>query len=245
MNRVYGLLVAKNEESRYLRRFIDHHNAIFDNIFVFDDESTDNTLNICADRGLAVASSKGPSFMEHEGKFRYNAWLAFEEQIKPTEDDWVFVIDADEFLVSRSGDVRTALQSTVDLANYFGYKVVRMKKNEVWEINNSDCYIRTDGFWDKISVQHLFKYEPNAQWNMKAMGCGSEPTYARDRPFDTQSISVLHFGYAELKDREEKYERYMSLDNHGHNPGHILSILRRPALNLYKGSVPDWVKEDV
>lgn len=241
MINVFGMVVMKNEEHRYLQRFIEHHKYLFQDIFVFDDCSTDRTAEICRFNGLKVVESTGPSFMEHEGQFRYNAWKAFEETIQPTTDDWVFVIDADEFVVGNIDNTREALVSTIELAEYFGYPVVRMKKDEVWQVEGNSCYVRKDGLWDKVKVNHLFKYEPNGTWNMKTMGCGSAPTYTRVQPFNASHVSVLHFGYADESDRQEKYERYSSMRNHGHNPNHILSIIRNPKLKKFDGLVPDWV----
>lgn len=241
MTKVHGLLVVKNEEHRYLAEFINHHEHIFDSIFAYDDHSTDRTVSLCRSKGVTVAHRDGPSFIEHEGKFRYNAWLAFEEAMNPSPKDWVFVIDADEFLVAEHGDERNTLLSTIELAEYFGYIVVKMKKDEVWQINNSSCYLRKDGLWDKIKISHLFKYQPNARWNMKAMGCGSAPTYTRTQPFQTKNINLLHFGYANEEDRKEKFDRYANLKDHGHNPNHIMSIVRKPVLKPYTGHLPDWV----
>lgn len=243
MTNVFGLVVMKNEEHRYLREFIEHHQYVFHDIFVFNDNSTDRSAEICSINGLKVFDSLGPSFLEHEGQFRFNAWQAFEATMKPSTDDWVFVIDADEFVVGNVANTRDALTATIELAEYFDYSVVRMKKNEVWQVDGNRCYVRKDGLWDKIKVNHLFKYEPNGRWNMKAMGCGSAPTYTRVQPFNASNVSVLHFGYAREQDRQEKYERYSSMSQHGHNPNHILSIVRRPKLAPYEGHVPDWVQD--
>ena len=241
MTNVYGLVVAKNEEHRYLKEFIEHHQDIFDGLFLFNDHSTDNTVQICSDYGVLVRDAGSETFMDHEGEFRFAAWQAFEEAMKPNEQDWVFAIDADEFLVSQEGDPRKALHSTIELAEYLDYIVVKMKVDEIWDIIDSKCFYRNDGLWNKIKASRLFKYQPNGRWNMKAMGCGSAPTYAKLDPFRTNNINLMHFGYAREEDRKIKYDRYANLKNHGHNNNHIMSIIRRPVLKQYEGNVPDWV----
>lgn len=237
--KVFGLLVVKNEEHRYLNEFIAHHQYIFDDIFVFDDNSTDRTRAICRYSGFHVDIADGVSFLDHEGEFRFQAWQKFEEKVKPSTDDWVFAIDADEFLVDKNGSVKDALHSTIDLAEYMNYVNVQTKISEIWKVEGGKCFYRTDGLWNRIKASRLFKYEPNGRWNMKAMACGSIPTYANVPPFKTENINLLHFGYADEKDQKDKYERYSTRG--GHNRNHVLSIIQKPRLKQYEGPVPDWV----
>jgi glycosyltransferase involved in cell wall biosynthesis len=232
-------LVIRNEEHRYLADFITHHQYVFDDIFVFDDNSTDRTRDICTYNGLTVVKADGVSFLEHEGKFRYQAWQKFEEKMKPSANDWVFAIDADEFLVAQVGVTKSTVHSTIDLAEYFNYISVQTKINEIWKVENGKCYERKDGLWDRIKASRLFKYQQNGTWNMKAMGCGSVPTYARVPDFKTKNINLLHFGYATKEDQAIKFERYKQAG--GHNKNHVLSIIQKPRLQEYEGSVPNWV----
>jgi glycosyltransferase involved in cell wall biosynthesis len=241
MRKIFGLTVIRNEEHRYLSDFIFHHQYIFDDIFVFDDNSTDRTREICAYNGLTVAEADGVSFLEHEGKFRYQAWQKFEEKMKPSVNDWIFVIDADEFLVADNDNVKSTVQSTIDLAEYFNHIVVRFHKNEVWDFKNSECLIRVDGFWGKIDVPNLFRYQKGGTWNMKAMACGSGPTYTKTQPFKTKNFNLLHFGYATEEDRKIKYDRYANAPLGQHNRSHIMSIISQPKLETHTGPVPWWV----
>lgn len=240
--KVFGLLVVKNEEHRYLKEFITHHQYIFDDIFVFDDNSTDRTRDICRYNGFCVDVADGTSFIKHEGQFRYQAWQKFEQAMKPSIDDWIFAIDADEFLVDINNDVKSTLHSTIDLADYMGYMNVQTKIDEIWKVENGKCFYRVDGLWNRIKASRLFKYQPNGKWNMKSMACGSIPTYANVPPFKTKNINLLHFGYADEKDQKEKYERYSTRE--GHNRNHVLSIIQKPQLKLYEGTVPEWATYD-
>ena len=72
------------------------------------------------------------------------------------------------------------------------------------------------------------------------MGCGSEPDYVAKGKISDQNygINVLHLGYAKDEDKQNKYKRYSSLAQHGHNNSHIESIIKEPKLELWQGITP-------
>lgn len=243
MTRIIGSLVIKNELDRYLIECIRHSQAFLDEIFVYDDISTDGSAQACANLGCrtVVRPASDPSFMEHEGYFRYNAWLALEKIIQPQIDDWIFSFDADEFLVSEK-DTRDTLEKAIYKAKHNTSIVI--PRPEIFKVENGKTYSRIDGFWNNIRCTRLFKYRPNGDWNLVPMGCGSEPTYVAKGPRSNHSLSLelLHYGYARKQDLEEKYMRYNNLEKHGHNDSHIQSIIKPPKLIERNGPVPEILK---
>lgn len=243
MTKVFAMLVTKDEESRYLQPFIEHHDSIFDGVFVYDDQSSDSTVEMVREAGwnVVVRPDDQPSFMEHEGEFRYASWLAFEKTMRPIRGDWVFAIDADEFLVGRSSEIRPAINLCIRNAAKRRRMAVQIPRPEVWKVDEDIAYTRMDGFWNKIICSRLFIYKPKGLWNMKPMGCGSEPTYVNGPLFaDHNELVLLHFGYARDQDKQDKYQRYSSLKQHGHNNAHIESILKKPILEAWNGSIPSF-----
>ena len=241
------MLVTKNESSRYLKQFIEHH-SFFDGFFLYDDRSDDDTVDIAKAAGwqTVVREESNPSFMQHEGQFRFNSWKLFEQTMKPTTDDWVLSIDADEFLITDSDtDVETALKETIANAESINQNLVIMFRREVWKMDSTGCYLRVDGFWKNDRLFRLFKYKPNGTWSKKPMGCGSAPTYVGQNGLQTSNLTVLHFGYTNDEDKKARYDRYTSLPDHGHNDKHIKSIISGQKLKEYSGPVPEWVNRKI
>lgn len=242
MTRVIGSIVIKNEMDRYLERCILHAKTFLDEIFVYDDRSTDGSAELCADLGCTVVTRPFDlaSFIEHEGQFRYAAWKAFEEAMKPDNRTWVFSFDADEFMVASNGDVETELFSVINKANKANMIGVILHFPEIFKIEDNQLFYRVDGFWNTVRGPRLFRYLPNASWKNKPMGCGSEPTYvSAATSLNQNDLKVLHLGYARDEDKKSKYERYSSLEEHGHNNSHIESIIEKPVLKLWEGQIPE------
>lgn len=236
--RFFALLPTRNEANRYLRECLIWHSWIFDGIFVFDDRSTDNTVDIARDYATVEIRVQDPSFAQHEGQFRQQAWDAMVARFQPTERDWIFALDADEFLVSNEGLSQTTLLYCAAIQAENNHQdSVTIPIPEVFSTSANEVYIRTDGFWAGLAQPRLCKYRPNAQFSNKKMASGSLPTYANLAPADNNcSLNLLHFGYARAEDRYVKHERYKDVP--GHNPTHVASILTKPKLQKWEGPIP-------
>lgn len=242
---IYGSLVIKNEEDRYLAACLRHMRPLLDGLFVYDDRSTDNSVAIAEefDCQVTVRSERDPSFMQHEGEFRYDAWLAFERTFLPEDGDWVLSFDADEFMVQIDGaDPRVSMVQSVAAAERMGAVGVVLPFPEIFGFDHLDGrpLARKDGYWGGIQGPRFFKYRSGGTFNDKPMGCGSEPTYVAKGPlsYHSHGLHVLHFGYAKKEDVAAKYERYSNLFAHGHSDSHIQSIPRPPRLEKWMGPVP-------
>ena len=238
--RIFGLTVTHNEEHRYLKQMLCHAHDVVDNMFVYDDRSTDATVELCRQAGATtvVREHDSPSFAENEGLFRREAWLAFRKEMHVTEEDWVFALDADEFPVNRErwGHPRS-ITMEVQAAMETGAEVVYVPFKEMW---SEDQQYRTDGYWDTICHPRLFAFKPADAWNNQVLGGGSWPDYVMTVPrFTATQNVILHYGYATTEDRVAKYERYNTKAG-AHSSKHIQSILAKPTLAPWTGGVPLW-----
>lgn len=243
MTKIFGYIAVKDEADRYLADCLKHNISNFDDVFAWDDRSEDSTARICRLHGCTtVVRPEGvPSFLEHEGQFRFAGWKAFEEKMSPSEGDWILSFDADEFLVlDKPGPVRLALEKAITRAQQRGQNGVILPFPEVFDVVNGVPQVRMDGLWGQVRGPRLFVYRGGAEWSDKPMGCGSEPTYVVKGPLskDNCGLTMLHYGYADKADQVAKHARYTSLFDHGHNDRHVQSIISPPTLQRWTGQVP-------
>lgn len=242
MPRIYGLIVAKNEASRYLSDCLAHMVPLFDAVHLFDDQSDDGTPDIARSLGCTVQirADGQPSFLEHEGQFRSAAWESMQTFLKPRTGEWVFSFDADEFLVSQKGEARQRMEAAIIEAHIAGCDSVRIPIAEIFDISSNGLpRRRVDGFWSRIDGLRMGRIQGrSSEFRDKAMGCGSLPCYAYNPYRSKDDLYLLHYGYAMYEDRCSKYDRYINLKNHGHNESHIQSIIREPMLENWNGPIP-------
>lgn len=226
--RIVASVVTKDEATRFLASSLEWNSQWWDELFVWDDRSSDDTIKLCEGYtdNIEVRPEACPSFMEDEGGFRSAGWQAMADRMKLTDEDFVMSFDADEFLVSEN--------ESNDLYAELHCRAVEVRASDRWSSNiaipqlwsTSTWSLRTDGYWGSLELPKLIRWRDGWEFHNKKMGCGSGPKYTYRNPLPSSSwrLRLLHFGHALDEDRHEKYERYTSLENHGHNPKHISSI---------------------
>lgn len=228
-------MCVRNEAHRYLQSSLAWNAGFWDELFVFDDQSDDNTPHLASRFGhVVVRSDQEPSFLEHEAKFRAAGWAHFEKVMLPSEDDWIIALDADEFLMATS---QRGLHELADQALMNGRSSAAIHVPEAWEDGDA-VQVRMDGFWNENWNPRFCSWKPNSQFNDRPMGCGSTPSYAWENPWRTiPNIEILHVGYMDRDERWERYQRYLAHPE-GHNPNHINSIIETPMLATWSGATP-------
>ena len=242
MKKINMLMVTRNEADRYLQSCLTYHSKFFDNIIIVDDSSTDDTEKICLDFTSKVfrRPESVPGFADHEGRFREFAWTKLEPYTD--EGDWVLVVDADEFFVSHSSllELRESLQVYIAHADALKRDLITMNVHEVWQ-HDIVPYKRMDGFWNSGVCFRFVKYLGNMPFLDKSMGSHSVPKHYLNLPKTGISLcSMLHLGYLDDQDKEDKFNRYMAMEGHGHNKKHISSITTQPSLVELHGSIPKY-----
>jgi len=225
--RIWGVMVTRNEADRYLLPVLNALDPIVDDLFILDDESTDNTVAIAKDWGASVLPAKTP-FMKNESLCREEALHAMETLFDPRVGDWVLSLDADEMLAFE-GDPRKRMEELAALG-----KSIRFRVAEVFRVEDGKPFIRTDGFWGDIDGVRFYPWHNGGTFENKTLAGGSIPTYAQNNVYRVTDPVILHYGYAREEDRVKKYARYIGTS--GHNTAHVDSILRPPTLKAWKGS---------
>lgn len=228
---IYGLMVTRNEGGRYLESVLASVSNVVDDLVILDDGSTDDTMDIIKQGGYPhchLDTEDEPLFIKNESLIRQISLELLNVALRPSTDDWVFCIDADEYLSSEEPREDLERLAGVDGATSYEFPVA-----EVFKIVNDKPYIRIDGFWDDIWANRFFRWQDSPHIEDKSMASGSVPESVRAVKKKAESPTILHYGYATEEDRVKKYARYIGVS--GHSVQHIDSILRSPMLRGWNG----------
>lgn len=239
-HRVVGHMVVRNESRRLLEASLNWNVPFLDMFHVFDDRSTDDTLNkvLKYTEHVGVRSESQTSFADNESEFRQAAWDNLVEVCDLQENDWVLCLDADEFYVGNDKQSpREALDATIQTCENAGLLAAWIKRVVVWETDITPM-VRVDGFWNKDSQIRLVRFKPKGKIPAGKLGCGSVPSYAKKSVIKNVVYGrIMDFGYSLPGEPERKHEFYKAR-NDKHSSAHIDSIISEPQLMEWKGDVP-------
>lgn len=233
-------MVVRNEAQRYLEVVLTALVPHVDEVHVYDDLSSDDTVAMALANGARVTRRPPlvPSWAMDEGGFRQGAWWAMEEEMRPCPGDWILAIDADEILIVPNDGLTPAIAGAADQ----GACAVVVPIPEVFELVPAAHHfryalpmLRVDGFWKDLSAPRLVAYQEGGTFKRQRLACGPVPQYAVKGPqlTDAHGVELLHLGYADPQDRRDKYQRYAG--EPGHSSAHIDSILKTPWLVPWEG----------
>lgn len=235
-------IIVRNELGRYLELCVAALLEFCDEVRVLDDYSSDGTYEWLISgtqvaRGVSAIANFGEKFYEHEGRAR-GRLLDFTLSGNPTH---VLSIDADEFV----GDGR-AIRAAIDMDDE--QPVWTLAMSEVWKADARSLWLRRDGGWRVHNAPVLWRVPKrlDTTWRIKdvALACGREPMAVRAqfRHALKTGTEILHFGWANVDERQARYERYVEHDDgQFHNKRHLDSIMypdRRVALTRH-----DWPRD--
>jgi hypothetical protein len=227
--KLIAMMVVRNEADRYLRPCIEHLLDFCDEIRVVDDNSSDHTQELLASYdGVEVMAQGESTFYQHEGRTR-QALLEWTMEGRPTH---ILAIDADEFIADGK-----LLRATMEKGSATG--VWKLTMTEVWAAGSDWLSVRMDGDWKPrpigiafaVPADHWTNRQLRRHWRMhdRALACGRTPLYitmAGNRTVSDPVTDILHFGWACVADRQERYQRYVVHDGGAHHASkHLLSIM--------------------
>lgn len=242
--KIVAYMTVKDEVDRYLERCLTDLLRTVDAVAVYDDQSSDGSAELARDLGAVVAQRPTgvSSFMRHEGRFRQAAWDFTARALGLQNGDFIFAVDADEWIGHPTKDPKAALREACERAPRSCTSIL-VQKHEVFAFDDDGTpLVRTDGYWGNIVGHRLCRWMPGGVFADKVMGSGCEPTYAGNRPHSNNNgIYLLHYGYARQEDQQLKFDRYSTLMDHGHSDRHIQSIIARPSLQRFGLPFPQGV----
>ena len=208
--KIVGALLARNEEGRYLEEVLTDVARFCDEIVVVDDDSADNTRDICG-RWAAVHHAKDDSgggfWGTDETNLRRLLWELASDAGGP--DSWTYIFDADHLLTGITpDDFRTLCRA--DHVNAWAFRLL-----DCWGARDRH---RVDGFWQAWLHPRpwLLRESPERDfrpiWKTRGIHAGHVPSnYPLRIGVAPGFAAIQHLGYVDAKDRAEKARKYLDL----------------------------------
>jgi len=199
-----GMLRVKNE-CRWIEDVIRSIQPLCEQIFVFDDHSTDETPQLCERLGATVIASPFPDGQTNESRDKE---YLLRDCIVPANPDWVIAIDGDEILTDDSIHPILIAASKPNVAR------CSFSVRYLWDRMNQ---IRVDGVYGDYRRSSMFrvKGQPRLSFTSTSHGanfhCGNAPQGLRGIGLPIEA-TLLHLGYLHKEDRIRKYHWYRSKD---------------------------------
>jgi len=197
--KIIGLLRVKNE-SRWIERSIGSILPLCERVLVFDDHSTDDTVQLCASLPKVTVL---PSPFQGLNEARDKNYLL--EQAEPLKPEWIIAIDGDEMLAPGCEDrLRNAMNTH--------HSCLSPRILYLWD---SEHQIRTDGVYGDFHRESMFRFQPGVRFigdNGANFHCGNVPMACRQKRLVVDDVQLLHFGYIDRDLRLRKWDFYNQND---------------------------------
>lgn len=222
--RIAGMLRVKNE-SRWIEQVIKSIKPLCNaGIFVLDDHSTDNTVELAEHAGACTLKSKFTGINETRDKT-----FLLKHIIEMENPDWVLHIDGDEELEPAGID---AIRQAIDSNRAIAYAL------QVLYLWNDEHTIRTDGIFGNFTRASLFSTRhTNGVFNPTIHGQGTAANlHCANVPADMMSAltipaRLIHYGYIDRDMRLKKWDFYNTID-----PNNVIEDRYRHAVT---GDIPE------
>lgn len=208
MSKITLMLICKNEEHRYLKEMLDSAAKYCDNFVIMDDNSTDNTYDICKSykQTELIQKNDTDAFVDNESSPREKLFRMTME----TNPEWIVALDADEILENKAN---TELRKLLDNTTF--YKWYSIQFHHFW---HSRTHYRVDKLWVPAWGPRIFKIDKSLEYNWRKtkLHCGSIPVEVLRQPGTQSGFRVKHLGYAgTIEETKKKYDFYISKDPEG------------------------------
>jgi glycosyltransferase involved in cell wall biosynthesis len=219
------------DEARWIERVLTSMLPCCVRVFVLDDHSTDETVEICS-RFPAVTLFHSP--FEGLDETRDKNWLLEKIEQEVPAGAWVVAIDGDEEIAPGGCHEILTLARPSEGPDAYRFQVVYL-----WD---SETQIRVDGIYATFRRGSCFRLTPGNRFSSVAGGgfhCGNVPN---PRQIAECGVKLLHYGYMHKEDRLRKFAFYNSPDKQPIPPNEdnyrhmvIGDLLPADARTLYAG----------
>jgi glycosyltransferase involved in cell wall biosynthesis len=198
-------MIVRNEADKYLKDVLLSARDYITDAVIIDDASTDNTVAVCReilkDIPLKLIVNEQSKF-SCECSLREQQW----NEVVKTNPDWIICLDADEIFEKKFKDEIKKMIENPDADAYY------FRLYDFWD---PDHY-REDEYWRAHFTYRPFlvKYQPGQQYTFQqsSQHCGRFPLEVHNARQTLSNLRLKHYGWADEKNRKEKYLRYKKLD---------------------------------
>ena len=193
--KILGLMRAKNE-ARWLTLCLASQ-YFCDHVIVLDDNSTDETPDICRQFGVEYYKKPFDAGWDEGTDRTMLAMMA-----TAYNPEWICSMDGDEELLP---DTWEKLSPVLDNQTV---RVIDVLNINLWDNINT---VRVDAPWGNQYRQRFWRFKPGVlTYNFDHCSLPNEIT---ERPFAQIGLGLKHYGYMLEDDRIRKYARYKATGN--------------------------------
>ena len=213
---IVGFAQLRNESrAGNIMRFANNMEELCDQVYVWDQDSDDNSRDYYETFGWEVVYSAENLF---HNEIACKAQLL--EMVKKEEEGWVLWLDGDSIL---NTDLATLTQLLYH-AETNGNDCVSFGHINLWE--NEQQYRIDNNYMhlDDIGVMAAWKISPNLSfYSAEGLHSLQYPTTLRT-PLDARDIKIHHYGFLTQEMRQAKHDLYKSMGQTGLDLDRILDV---------------------
>jgi hypothetical protein len=207
------IAVCRNEaDTGHINTFLKWNIPLFDNVLIYDDASSDDTVKLLKQFGVEVMENE-ISFFKNELLIREK--ILAEAKVRFPRTGWFMILDLDEVLTCSQEELMTI----IDKAESQNCTGVRFRLVNLWK---SEIYFRTDEYFNRVAKIHLWK-------NQREMYFSGESGLHRElHPISIQaiyaqeSIRILHLGFST---REKIVTKFLTYKNFGQESRNLWRLI--------------------
>lgn len=220
------MTVIKNRVGKMLEEWLEHTYSYSDKMVILDNDSTDGTLDVIKsfpdkENKIVLIPNVKLDFTINEAEIRAMLWESVKK--KAEVDDWVMMVDSDEFME------KSFIEEKNKLLRYMAhndYDLAYFKFCDMWSMDE----YRVDGLWSPF-FPRIFKFK-NESWGTVSEGLhlSNIPKYAlQSKNIYTSQYRVKHYSIHTPELRKEKYDYYIKKST-GVNLLHANTIMNKAQL---------------
>ena len=213
---IIGFAQLHEEERKgNLERFAENMASLCDSVYVWDQDSQDNSRDYYEIYGWNVHYNNTNDFKnEISCKQSLLEWI-----IRENREGWILWLDGDSTLNIN----KKVLSQLTYSANTQGYDAIAFGHLNLWD--SEDKY-RVDNNYmhlDELGVIGMWKIRPNLSFNISS-GLHKLQYPNVTKVMDCRQIKIHHYGFLSNEVRQEKYNTYKSMGQTGYNLERIIDI---------------------
>jgi len=222
--KLVGFLSIYNEvEKGNLRRCLDSLSKYCDDIVIYDDASTDDSVKVAREYTDLIIEGKVNEWGKEAEHRQRLLELALEQN-----PDWIFWIDADEVVekIGQEGGIRELCENNGEFDCYAFHEI------NLWR---SPAFFRLDNSYNDGWFCRLWKNNGELRIeNKPGLHQRLVPTSLK-REFSAK-INILHYGFASDENIINKYTTYKA---HGQSGWALHRLIDERTLRVHRSN-PDW-----